>query len=120
MLTKSRYSAMHKPQLVALLENLDAVRESLSQRFYLLDRQRCIALPLCDAERAAVDEFASMAASNDAGGGIPCGSDFDCVTGWRFEQLLPQFSGLLVRYSYTSENGTDVIGVWGLLPVSND
>lgn len=123
MVAKSQYSKMHKPQLVSLLESLDVVRESLSKRYYEIDRKRCIAIPLCADELRAVKEYAgnyvcSYASEGRVVDSWPSGATvYDIEAPWRDEPLLPQFCGLLVRYSYESEAGTDVMSVWGLLEV---
>lgn len=97
----------------------------LAPRYYRLPygKADCVAVPMHRQELDAVQEFAENTASENVGNGVRIGTgdddrwDEEIVVDWNRGVLLPQFSGLVIRFSYDREEGTFVQGVWGLLAV---
>lgn len=130
---KTDYAKMPKFKLVELLEKSESIQKASERRFYQVggydNRKNCVAIPLSRDEGWAVAEYVSDMVSSLAGEGDVIGEEaggyqepdgvtrFELVVEWKYEPLLPKFSGFLVRYSYDQENGTSVYGTWGLLAV---
>lgn len=110
-------------RLAARLQR-EAVKTAEARRFYTVEKMTCVAVPLLHSEEVTVAEYAADEVSRMAGEGeIRSDRDgvreYDFAAPWRWsdEALLPRYEGLLMRYTYDDESGTNVRKVWGLLRV---
>lgn len=115
-----------KNELAKVSGELAALRETLKGRFYKLDGKPALTFPLTREQLAALGDFPGSQVSSLAGEGrflADLSTDethvFDLATGWSYDNLLPEFDGLLIRYSYNREDGSAVWIVWGLKIIAN-
>lgn len=125
------FSKMTKAELIKLLEQSNRLNSAMDARFYKVGHYsaslQCVAVPLTRDEKYAVSDYAADVVSSIATEGdeiVSENSDYeiDAVTystavEWKRDVILPRFAGLLVRYTYDHQNGTNVDAIYGLLKV---
>lgn len=114
-------------QLTKRVEMLEAIIKGINTRFIVEDKNKCIALPLTDAEERAVKETLDDKVSELWSEGTMLSGDWNNLDGpseweqaflndhfWRSGKPLPQWDGYYVAYSYSGNDGAYVNRIWGL------